>query len=65
VKIGSVPNSSATVVAVVKSSAYTKLSWFASKTATAPPTSGTSARAMRSDRSRGYVIATKTSAAAE
>src|ERR671937_2462502 len=40
-----------------------KLSWFASRTATAVAISATSARAIRSDRSRGNVIAAKTSAA--
>ena len=64
VKIGSVPKRSAAVVAVVRSSANTKLSWFTSSRTTASATSGRSPRAIRSERSRGNVNATNTSAAA-
>jgi hypothetical protein len=64
VKIGSVPKSSAAVVAVVRSSAKTKLSWLTSRSTTASATSGRSPRPIRSERSRGNVSATNTSAAA-
>jgi hypothetical protein len=64
VKIGSVPKRSAAVVAVVRSSAKTKLSWLTNRRTTASPTSGRSPRAIRSERSRGKVSATNTSAAA-
>jgi hypothetical protein len=40
VKIGSVPKRSAAVVAVVRSSAKTKLSWLTSRSTTASATSG-------------------------
>ena len=64
VKIGSVPKRSAAVVAVVRSSAKTKLSWFVSSRRTASETSGRSARAIRNERSRGEVEREEDSAAA-
>src|SRR5262245_45515386 len=63
VKIGSVPNRSATVVAVVNFSAYTKLSWFTKRTIAQKTTSQRTPRPIASDPSQASVISTKMTAA--
>jgi hypothetical protein len=63
VKMGSVPNRRATVVAVVKSRAYTKESWLAKSTTVQPATRGRSLRPTRSVPSNARVMAAKISAA--
>ena len=63
VKIGSVPNRSATVVAVVKRSAYTNPSWLANRTPVDRTMSGRSLRPTRSEPSHARVIPAKINAA--
>src|SRR5262245_42887646 len=63
VKIGSVPKSSATVVAVVNFRAYTKLIWFTKSSAVQTIIRSHCCRPIRNERSNTSVIATKIRAA--